>query len=155
MTTSDTAPLAPPGFQRDSLAVGAVAFMLVALLCLSACSGGDADSTSTDGEASITLVSPEDGATVCGSPLVVVTDVENFNLTNETIEDPPPDTGHMHVYLNGQEVAQSDQETVEVADVADLEYQLTVDLARADHQALDPYAGQTIYITVDHTTCTE
>ena len=75
--------------------------------------------------------------------------------TCETIEDPPANTGHLHVFLNGQEVAQSDQEVVRVDDVADQEYQLSVALAAADHRALDPYVGTTIYVTVDHTVCEE
>jgi hypothetical protein len=119
-----------------------------------ACTGGPADSAS--GPISLTLLSPADGDTVCGDPLVVETDVENFILTNETIEDSPPNEGHMHVYLNGQEVAQSDQETVQISGVTDGAYQLKLDLARADHEALDPYVGtDPIYITVDDTLCTE
>lgn len=124
------------------------------LLALLACTGDGGD-TATSGAPTLTLVSPEDGDFVCGTPLVVVTELENFRLTNETIEDPPPDLGHMHVYLNGQEVAQTDDTTVEINDVADAEYQLTVDIAHADHTALDPYVGVTIYVTVDSSTCTE
>jgi len=131
---------------------------LIALLSLSllGCTGStDGDTSATSGDPSLTLVSPSDGDTVCGSPLEVVADVENFTLTNDTIEDPPPNTGHMHVYLNGQEAAQSDQETVEINDVAEAEYQLSLDLALADHSALDPYVGVTIYITVDNSLCSE
>ena len=127
---------------------------MILLLSLFACTGGSAGDSEL-GPPSLTLVSPQEGDTVCGSPLVVVTELENFRLTNETIEDPPPDLGHMHVYLNGQEVAQSDQTTVEINDVADAEYQLMVDIALADHSALDPYVGVTIYITVDNSTCVE
>lgn len=124
------------------------------ILALLACTGDGGDTATSDAP-SLTLVSPEDGDIVCGTPLVVVTELENFRLTNETIEDPPPDLGHMHVYLNGQEVAQTDDTTVEINDVADAEYQLTVDIAHADHTALDPYVGVTIYVTVDSSTCTE
>ena len=131
---------------------------MITLLSLSllGCPGStDGDSSATTGDPSLTLVSPANGDVVCGSPLKVVADVANFTLTNETIEDPPPNTGHMHVYLNGQEVAQSDQETVEINDVAEAEYQLSLDLSLADHSALDPYVGVTIYITVDNSLCTE
>lgn len=113
------------------------------------CTGED----SASGPIALTLLSPKDGDIVCGSPLRVETDVENFTLTNETIEDAPSNVGHMHVYLNGQEVAQSEEEVVAISDVADGAWQLRVDLALANHEALDPYVGQTVYITVDHTVC--
>jgi hypothetical protein len=125
--------------------------MILALLALTACSGAD---DTGDGAISLTLLSPADGATVCGDPLVVESDVENFTLTNETIEDAPGDVGHIHVYLNGQEAAQSDKETIELSGIADGAYQLRLDLALANHLALDPYVGtDPIYITVDATVC--
>lgn len=113
------------------------------------CTGTD----SAAGPIALTLLSPKDGDTVCGTPLLVETDIENFTLTNDSNEDAPSNVGHMHVYLNGQEVAQSEEETVAVSDVADGAWQLRVDLALANHEALDPYVGQTVYITVDHTVC--
>lgn len=120
---------------------------------LAACTGAPGDDTA--GAPSLTLLSPADGDVVCGDPLHVVTAVENFRLTNDTVEDPPPDLGHLHVYLNGQEVAQSDVETIDVSGVADGEWQLSLDISHADHSALDPYVGVFIYITVDHTLCPE
>jgi hypothetical protein len=113
----------------------------------------DSGTDSTAGAPAITLVSPQDGAVVCGTPLVVVAEIENFRLTNKTIEDAPPDLGHMHVYLNGQEVAQADEETVIVNDVADALYQLKIDISHADHSALDPYVGDLAYVTVDSSVC--
>jgi hypothetical protein len=126
---------------------------LALVLALATGLQGCPDDDDATGEIALTLVSPTDGEVVCGDPLEVVTVVENFTLVNETIEDPPPDTGHLHVYLNGQEYAQSDSPEVVVTGVTDGEYQLRVDLARADHQALDPYVGTTIYITVDNSLC--
>ncbi len=124
---------------------------MFALLLLFACTGTD-DSASADGP-TLRLVSPEDGDVVCGSPLVVVTELENFRLTNETVEDPPDDLGHLHLLLNGQEVAQAESETIEVNDVADNEYQLSVDIAWADHSPVKPYQGVTIYVTVASSAC--
>lgn len=106
-----------------------------------------------DGPIAITLLSPEDGATVCGTPLHVETSIENFTLTNESLPDAPSNVGHLHVYLNGQEVAQAEEEVVDVSEVADGEWQLRVDLALSNHEALDPYVGQTVYITVDNALC--
>jgi len=118
-----------------------------------ACDGGD--DSSAEGPISLTLLSPQEGDTVCGTPLMVVTQVDNFTLTNETIEDAPSNIGHLHVYLNGQEVSQSDQEEIPVPDVVDAPYQLKVDLALSNHQALNPYVGSVVYITVDNSLCME
>ena len=91
------------------------------LFLIVACSDDGSDSQDSP---TLELLSPHDGDTVCGTPLVVETRVTNFELTNEDIEDPPPGVGHLHVYLNGQEVAQAGGETVEIHDVTDGEYQL-------------------------------
>jgi hypothetical protein len=124
---------------------------MVFLLQLLGC--GDGSSDSSDRPA-LEMVSPANGDTVCGRPLLIETDIENFSLTNKDLEDSPPDLGHLHVYLNGQEVAQAGRETVEVNDVADGEYQLKADLALANHEALVPYVGtDPIYITVDVMLC--
>jgi hypothetical protein len=121
------------------------------LLLIVACSDGGSDSQDAP---TLELLSPADGETVCGTPLVVETRVTNFTLTNEDIEDPPPGVGHLHVYLNGQEAAQAGQETVEINDIADGDYQLKADLAQANHDALDPYVGtDPIYIKVHAKAC--
>lgn len=133
------------------------AFVVIAALLFvvgcPAASGNDDDSAG--GDPSLTLTAPADGDIVCGTPLQIRTTVENFTLTNEAGDATSENIGHVHAYLNGQEVAQSDQTAIDVNDVADQEYQLTVDLARLDHTALDPYVGTTIYVTVDHTICLE
>lgn len=125
------------------------------LLTLFGCAGeGPSDSGSCD--PSIELVSPADGDTVCGSPLVIEATVSDFELTNEEIDDPPPCIGHLHVYLNGQEAAQADKGRVEVNDVADGTWQLRLDLQNADHTALTPYVGtDPVYITVAAAGCSQ
>ena len=122
-----------------------------------ACDGGTdtADSSSNTAPISLRLLSPQEGDIVCGTPLVIETEVENFTLTNENIENAPSNVGHLHVYLNGQEVVQTDQEHVDVSSVSDALYQLKVDLALSNHQALNPYVGSLVYITVDNALCTE
>ncbi len=124
--------------------------MIVFLIQLLGCNdGGD-----SSGQPALELLRPAEGDVVCGTPLVVETRVTNFTLTNEDIEDPPPGEGHLHVYLNGQEVAQAGRETVEINDVLDGKYQLKADLALANHDVLDPYVGAgPIYITVDESAC--
>lgn len=119
--------------------------LLLALGC-----GGELDSA---GPPSLTLVSPTEGATVCGEPLAIDTELENFTLSTVDPEEAAPEEGHMHLWLNGQEVAQSYEEDFIVTGIVDAEYQLRVDLARADHTTLEPYVGVTVYITVDNTVC--
>lgn len=134
---------------------------MLLLAILTGCGGADVDTAACGGAPCLTLVSPSDGETLCGDPLTVVVDVANFTLTNETVEDPPPDLGHLHLYLNGQEVVQSETETVVLADyptggdpgVDEGEWQLSLDLSMADHTPLEPYVGTLIYITIDHSLC--
>ena len=105
------------------------------------------------GAPELTLVSPKDGDTVCGDPLAIDSELENFTLANVDPDEASADEGHEHLWLNGQEAAQSYEEDFIVTGIADGEYQLRVDLARADHTTLEPYVGVTIYVTVDATVC--
>src|SRR4030095_11866893 len=117
------------------------------LLLIAACSAGGPYS---QGSPTLELLSPHDGDTVCGTPLVVEARVTNFTLTNQDSQAPRRGEGHLHGDLNGQEVAQAGQETVEINDVTDGEYQLKCDLALANHGALAPYVRtDPIYIAVD------
>jgi len=112
---------------------------------------GDVD----DGPASVAILAPADGEVVCGSPLVVETEVSGIDLIDpyDPPDPPPPGSGHLDVMLNGQDAAMSDQEVVEIALVEDGEYQLKVELSNADHTPLEPYAGDFLYITVDAGVC--
>lgn len=121
---------------------------MLALLLL-ACAPTD----DTGGAPSMVLLSPADGDVVCGSPLVVETDVENFDLTNASEELAPEGSGHLHVYLNGQLEAQTGEETAEITDVGEGEKQLRVELGYANHEPLVPYVGTTIYITISSEAC--
>lgn len=102
---------------------------------------------------SLVLLAPEADSTVCGDPLEVRTEIEGFTLVGTEVESDEPATGHLHVFLNGQEVAHAGVEDVDIPDVEAQQYQLTVDLALANHEGLEPYVGTTIYITVDDAKC--
>ncbi len=104
----------------------------------------------------ITLLSPKEGDVVCGEPLQVEVQVENFTLTEEEggVYDEPDGTGHAHVYLNGQEVLQGGGESMEVpGPIADGAWQVKVDLANANHSPVEPYTSDTAVITVDAAAC--
>lgn len=111
-----------------TLALGATA--VVALGLLAAC-GGDSDATAGGGSSpSLTITSPDDGATVGGD--VEVTWDANVELG-------PPDSGleHVHVFVDGQ----SDDYTVvggnsfTVEGLAPGEHTIDVTLQHADHSS--------------------
>jgi hypothetical protein len=104
-------------------------------------------------EPSLVLLRPADGDVVCGTPLVIETEVEGFDLVEENYQEATPGVGHVHVYLNGAEVLESGDEIMEVPDVLDRDYQLTVELGLANHAKVEPYVGTTVYITVDNQVC--
>jgi len=128
--------------------------LLFTLLSLLACAGAPDD---TGTVASLNILSPAEEATVCGTPLVILTEVENFMLVapGDGTEELPPGTGHIDVAVNGQE--QEDWmfggEELVLPEVGDGYWRLQVELSNADHSAIAPYAGDTVYVTIDATVC--
>ena len=128
--------------------------MLLALFF--ACSAGNPDSTLiNEGNPYIELLSPAEGATVCGTPLLVEVFVANIKLVEpvEDVDYAESGTGHVDISLNGQDAAMVWQEHADISDVPDGEYQLKVELSNADHTAVEPYAGDLAYITVSSAVC--
>ncbi len=123
--------------------------LVPALLLALACQAG------TEDPATVTILSPADGAVVCGSPLVVETEVTGITLVHpyEPPDPLPPDSGHLDVTLNGQDAAMTDQETVTIDEVPDGLYELAVELSDANHEPLEPYAGDVVVIEVDAGVC--
>lgn len=105
-----------------------------------------------DGTPTVTITAPVEDAVVCGSPLVIVLDITDFVLEAPG-GDVRPGAGHCDLSLNGQDVAMTAETTVDVADVADGLYQITAELVNADHTAIDPNAGDTVYATVSDAAC--
>ncbi len=103
---------------------------------------------------SVTIASPLDGATVCGTPLAVKVDVDGIVLVDPYGDVTDPGTGHVDVMLNGQDVAMTATERFEVDDVPEGAYQLKVELSNADHTPIAPYAGDLIYVSVSEAACT-
>ncbi len=105
-------------------------------------------------EPTLSIVAPADGSTVCGSPLAVELDIENFVLVDlDEGLDPEPGSGHVDVYLNGQSATMASGASFEVEAVTPGEYQLRAELVAADHTALDPYVGAFVYIAVSDGAC--
>lgn len=104
--------------------------------------------------ATLILVQPADGATICGDPLVVEIAVEDFELIPIAEgEDPGRPGGHVDVYLNGQDALMLDHRKGEILDVADGVYQIKAELSNADHSPIKPYTNALAYVTVDATAC--
>lgn len=103
---------------------------------------------------SIRIVEPEDGAMACGNPLVVELAVENFELV-PLGGDNADGEGHVDFSLNGQEVAMSEETTFTLEDLEPGLYQLQAELVRADHTAVEPYAGHTVYVDITEEACQE
>jgi hypothetical protein len=130
--------------------------VITLLLALLACTGAPADDTAADETPFIQILVPADGATVCGTPLVVQLEVRGIRLVDPYPPEgtePEPGTGHVDVMLNGQDATMSGSEEGDIADVADGAWQLKVELSNADHTPVVPYAGDFVYITVDATVC--
>lgn len=101
----------------------------------------------------VEIVEPQDGAVVCGAPLVVRVAVEDFELVPLAAgTDPPDGAGHVDVFVNGQSAAMGGETVFRIA-LEDGEIQLRAELVNANHTSLDPYAGDTIYVTVDAASC--
>jgi len=124
----------------------------IGVLGLVACTKAH-DTDTGSGTATVTIVEPKDGSTVCGSPLVVDLDVENFVLVDPSTEDLTPGHGHVDMFLNGQAVDMEPSEHMRVPNVADGAYRLLVSLVNSDHTAIEPYAGDYVFITVDASVC--
>lgn len=105
--------------------------------------------------ASIEILAPRDGDVVCGEPLHVETAIEGVTLVDPyDPPDPLPEgAAHVDLTLNGQDALMSDRPEMDVPDVADGEFQLKVELSKADHTPLLPYAGDFLYVTVSSAAC--
>ena len=125
---------------------------LVLLAALSACDPGG---SASQGDPEVHILSPEDGATVCGDPLRVEVEVEGLTLA-EPVDDPEqaePGTGHVDIMLNGQDADMIWDTTSSIEGVEDGEWQLKVELSNADHTPVEPYTYDLVYITVDAGVC--
>ena len=90
---------------------------LFGVLLAVGCTAGP-DDTSAQAP-TIAILSPLDGTIVCGSPLIVDLDVQNFVLVDPATEDTTPGHGHVDMFLNGQAVDMQPAEHMLVPNVED------------------------------------
>jgi hypothetical protein len=115
------------------------------------CAGQTTDTAT--GTPSIKILSPADGSTVCGTPLVVDVDVQNFVLVDPSTEDLTPGHGHIDMFLNGQGVDMQPAEHMLVPNVGDGAWQLKVELVNSNHTASVPYEGGFVYMNTASSAC--
>lgn len=106
-----------------------------------------------EGPPSLSILTPSEGDTVCGTPLSVVVEVTGFTLVDPESGGEEEGTGHVDVMLNGQDALMTGAEAFVVEDVVDGEVQLKVELSGADHEPVEPYAGDYVYVTVAEAAC--
>jgi hypothetical protein len=103
--------------------------------------------------ASLRFLTPPAGTTVQDGRLVVSLDLEGGSVTDLTSTAVTPDTGHVHVSLDGSLVSMAGG-TLQSIDVSTLdpgEHMLTAEFVAADHLPFDPPVTAAITFTVEGT----
>lgn len=133
-----------------------VTLLLAQLGCATADSGDSAAGDTAACAPALTIVTPQDGDTVCSTAFPV-----ELAITGLTLVDPynPPDplpacSGHVDLDLNGVDADMTGTETTTITTAEDgFEYRLKAELSNADHTPMEPYVGQSIFITASAAAC--
>ncbi|MDQ4075282.1 MAG: DUF6130 family protein [Chloroflexota bacterium] len=106
----------------------------------------------------LTVMEPNEGATITDDTVTVRFDVENFEIVPSTVpleeagehpEANQPGQGHLHFMLDLQPVVvHESEEPYTFSDIAPGEHVLMVELANNDHSALSPPVVQQIRFRV-------
>lgn len=131
---------------------------MLLLLVMGACATADTGDTAVVEVASVTILAPADGATVC-TTFDVDLDIRGVILVDPySPPDPLPEgAAHVDLTLNGvdAEMAQTESVTLGPPNIeSGFTYQLKVELSAADHTPIDPYAGDFVYVTAEDSACT-
>lgn len=138
--------------------------MLVALLA-AACGGSDEPSIvgadpgcPTDGEempnprpsstAEVTITNPTRGQVVQGDSVVVAVEVEGACILEQAQTRIRPDTGHVHVALDGQTITLLAGTQFEVTDLTPGTHVIEVEFSAADHNPFNPRVLETVSFQV-------
>ena len=94
----------------------------------------------------LSITQPTDGATVTGSTVHVVIDLENATITSATTTNINPDEGHIHLYVDNV-IRSMNYSTEQDLPVTPGTYELKAEFVAADHAPFSPrvWSNQVIF----------
>lgn len=96
-------------------------------------------------DATISIASPSDGATVEAGTVTVEIELTGAELASESSSE---DAGHVHVYVDGGDVTMASSLDVEV-ELEPGEHQIEAEFVGADHLAFEPPVTHTVTVTAE------
>jgi hypothetical protein len=96
--------------------------------------------------ASISFAAPSPGQTIAGEGLLVRIDLEGGTIVDASSTNLSPDTGHVHLFLDGEIVSMTYglEQDVDVGDLSPGAHRLEAEFVAADHAPFNPRVVATL-----------
>lgn len=140
---------------RRTILIGAcIATLLTACGGDGGAAGGSPTPTAPVGQrpastAELTIVEPRPGASLEGPDIDVVVQVEGATILERASRNLTPDTGHIHVIVDGEVIDRNVfEDRYTVKDLEPGDHIIKVEFAAADHGSFSPPVIETVRITV-------